>query len=98
MQGDGTFAHEISPSQFNFQNQRFSEIDEDIDAPVHPIANEHYAKDDGFDEQPSFQRYSSNTNLDYDMVLSKKVNNERIKELEKIYLPRLEVRPPRRKK
>ena len=56
-------------------------------------------KDDGFDDQqPYMPRYSSNTNLDYDLVLSKKVNNERIKELEKIYLPRLEVRPPRRKK
>ena len=40
LQGDETLGHEISSSQFNFQNQRFSEVDEDLDAPVHPITNE----------------------------------------------------------
>lgn len=44
------------------------------------------------------RRYESNKNIDYDSVLSKKLNNDRIKELEKIYLPRLEVIKPKRKK
>ena len=54
-------------------------------------------KDDGFNDHPYIPRYNSNTNIDYDNVVSKRVDNERIKELEKIYLPRLEVRKPRKR-
>ena len=54
-------------------------------------------KDDGFNDNPYLPRYSSNTNIDYDNVVSKRIDNERIKELEKIYLPRLEVKKPRKR-
>ena len=82
LQGDKPFVHEISPSQFNIQNQRFSEIDEDPDIPIRPIINAFETKEDGFDEDnPYIVRYQSNKNLDYDDIISKRNKNERIKEL-----------------
>ena len=84
------FVFEISPSHFNIQNQRFSQLDDDTELPVKPVINDQdqQDRDDGFDD-PYLFREGSTPNLDYDQVVSKNFKNERIKELEKIYLPRL---------
>jgi hypothetical protein len=51
---------------------------------------------DEFDQSPGMKqsgmnRYQSDRNLDYDDILYQKRKNEKMKQLEQIYLPRQEV-------
>ena len=39
----------------------------------------------------SINRYASANQLDYDMILRKNLQNEKLKQLEQIYLPRMDV-------
>lgn len=101
--GQSLFNQQISPSQFNNQNQRYDQT-ETNDAPV-PATLEidqdygQYDEDrDGFEKGQGLRRYTSSNHLDYDEVISKRINNDRIKQLEKIYLPRLDAKSQKKKK
>ena len=80
MQGDNLFGQDVSPSQFNIQNQRFEDTDiSSNDMPIKPFITHEFDEDgnmnlhrnDGFDDVPEIRRYGSTKNylnIDYDLV------------------------------
>lgn len=80
------FGNDVSPSQFNVQNQRFDETDaSNNDMPV-PASLDLEEENEDLDiegefEKSNIRRYESSHNIDYDSVISKRLNNDRIKEL-----------------
>jgi len=61
VQGDNLFGQEISPSQFNVQNQRFDDTSAENDMPVPATFEELYENEknnDGFEQLgPQIKRY-----------------------------------------